>query len=377
MGNTLRHDSTKTFKPIIYQFLVALEKCFEMQENESIWIEKYGDVTSSNGVQLEVKDYQTNLTDLDHNVWKTLKNWLDEGFDISHYHSLALLTTQTISPSSKFINWNTKNKNEKLQILKSIKEEFDKKKEKSVTTQELLNSVLDESKNEKLLEILDEFIILSKAEKDEILYKKLVETRTDGIIEEKKEDYIDALLGFIVKPEITSSGWEIKNQEFRQKTKSLIETFTSTTKIFPKIEKIKVDDDTKKEHQEYLFVKKIEEIEYHEVKSEAIHDFIYARRTIDEELKSREISKKEYDSYENEILRSFQTKRRKASRNVNSSNYIDNSKNLYDDVTGENAPNFYNFNDTPKSYRNGLLHEIANDEENSTKLVWKLEINDE
>jgi len=26
MNETLKHDSTKTFKPIIYQFLVALEK---------------------------------------------------------------------------------------------------------------------------------------------------------------------------------------------------------------------------------------------------------------------------------------------------------------------------------------------------------------
>ena len=49
MSEILINDSTKTFKPIIYQFLIALEKCFEMQDDESIWIEKYGDVTSSSG----------------------------------------------------------------------------------------------------------------------------------------------------------------------------------------------------------------------------------------------------------------------------------------------------------------------------------------
>ena len=91
MSDNLVHDSTKTFKPIIYQFLIALEKCFEMQNDESIWIEKYGDVTNPSGEQVEVKDYQKNLTDLDHNVWKTLKNWLDNGFDVSHYHSLLFL----------------------------------------------------------------------------------------------------------------------------------------------------------------------------------------------------------------------------------------------------------------------------------------------
>lgn len=377
MSNTLKHDSTKTFKPIIYQFLVSLEKCFEMQDDESVWIEKYGDVTNSNGEQIEVKDYQKDLTDLDHNVWKTLKNWLDDGFDIFYYHSLILLTTQAISPTSKFVDWNSKNKDEKLEILNSIEEEFNKQKEKSDITQKLLDNVLDSSKNDKLLKVLEKFTIHSEADNDETLYKKLIETRTDGILEEKRDEYLDSLVGYVIKPEITSDGWEIKNKEFRQKTNSLIETYTSKTKIFPKIEIKPISDEDVATHQSYSFVKKIEDIEYEEVKSDAISDFIYARRTLNEELKNYEISKKEYDSYENEIFRSFETKHRKALRSANSANHIDKSKDLYDDVTDETAPDFYNFNDTPKSYRNGLLHEIADDNDNPTKLTWKLEVSDE
>lgn len=132
MSNSLKHDSTKTFKPIIYQFLVALEKCFEMQDDESVWIEKYGDVTNSNGEQIEVKDYQKDLTDLDHNVWKTMKNWLDGGFDTTYYHSLILLTTQTISSKSKFVDWNNKNKDEKLKILNSMRKNLISKKRNQI-----------------------------------------------------------------------------------------------------------------------------------------------------------------------------------------------------------------------------------------------------
>ena len=396
MSNTLVHDSTKTFKPIIYQFLIALEKCFEMQNDESIWIEKYGDVTNSSGEQVEVKDYQKNLTDLDHNVWKTLKNWLDDGFDISHYHSFILLTTQTISPTSKFIDWNNKNKDEKLESLNSIKEKFDEQKKKSIEkktltvskstkekkekpdeTQILLNKVFDSSKSDKLLSILEKFTIQSEAENDETLYKRLVETRTDGILEEKRDEFLDSLVGYIIKPEITSGGWEVKNKEFRQKTKSLIETYTSTTKVFPKIEMSPITDDVIEEHLSYLFVKKIEDIGYDEVKSEVISDFIYARRTISEELRSREILPKEYSHYENEVFKSFKTKHRNALIDANPINHIKESKKLYNNVTDETAPNFYNFNDTPKSYRNGILHEIANDDENPTKLIWKLEVIDE
>ena len=368
MSEILINDSTKTFKPIIYQFLIALEKCFEEEHfDKSIWIEKYGDVTSSSGTQIEVKDYQKNLTDLDHNVWKTLKNWLDDNFDATKYKNLILLTTQTISKSSKFIDWNTKNKDEKYQILNLIAEEFNKQKNKSNSTQNLLNDVLKPDKRHKLLEILEKFTIQSEADNDEVLHKKLKETRTDGVLEEKKDEYLDSLIGYIINPKITSGGWEIKNKDFRQKTKSLIETCTSTTKIFPKIETPPITDDIIKEHQSYLFVQKIEDIDYSEVKSEAISDFIYSRTILNEELKNYEISKKEYRHYENELLKSFQAKRRKALLDVNSSNHINESKKLYNNTTDEAAPNFYNFNDTPKSYRNGILHELANDSENPKK----------
>ncbi len=377
MDKSLKHDSTKTFRPIIYQFLVALEKCFEMQDAESVWIEKYGDVTSSNGEQIEVKDYEKKLTDLDHNIWKTLKNWLDDAFDISHYHSLILLTTQTISPTSKFIDWNKKDKNEKLEILKSIAKEYKAQKSKSDSTQKLLDTVLNPVKADKLLKILNKFIIISEKEDDKTLYKKLIETRTDGILDEKRKEYIDSLLGYIIKPDITAGGWKIKNRDFRKKTKSLIETYNSQTVVFPKIEVPSVTDDTINEHSSYLFIKKIEDIDYNEIKSEAIQDFLYTRLAISDELKNFEISKKEYDSYEQEVLQSFKTKYRKALRDANSSNFINKSKDLYDYATGETPQNFYKFNDTPKSYRNGILHEIANDEENPTKLIWKLEVKDE
>ncbi|WP_103644693.1 hypothetical protein [Campylobacter concisus] len=377
MSKILINDSTKTFKPIIYQFLIALEKCFEMQDDESVWIEKYGDVTSSSGIQIEVKDYQKNLTDLDHNVWKTLKNWLDDNFKATKYKNLILSTTQTISKSSKFIDWNTKNKDEKYQILNLIANKINKQKKKSDSTRKLLNDVLKPDKNHKLLEILEKFTIQSEANNDEVLYKKLKETRTDGILEEKKGEYLDSLIGYIINPAMTSSGWEIKNKDFRQKTKSLIETYTSTTKVFPKIEIPLITNDIIEEHQSYLFVQKIEDINYCEVKSEAISDFIYSRTVLNEELKNYEISKKEYRHYENELLKSFQVKRRNALLNANSTNLINESKKLYNNTTDEAAPNFYNFNDTPKSYRNGILHELANDSDNPSNIVWKLEVSDE
>ena len=78
---------------------------------------------------------------------------------------------------------------------------------------------------------------------------------------------------------------------------------------------------------------------------------------------------------ENEVFTKFKTKHRQYSRKANSSHNIDLSKDLYDETTYDATPNFYHFNDTPIKYRNGLLHEIANDDENPTKLIWKIEGN--
>lgn len=41
----LKFDSTSSIKGILFQFLIALERCFEMQEKQTVYIETYGDVS--------------------------------------------------------------------------------------------------------------------------------------------------------------------------------------------------------------------------------------------------------------------------------------------------------------------------------------------
>ena len=49
-------DSTSTIKGMIFQFLVALKRCFEMQEGQSVYIERFGDVSvidKEDAIQIE------------------------------------------------------------------------------------------------------------------------------------------------------------------------------------------------------------------------------------------------------------------------------------------------------------------------------------
>ena len=57
----LSFDSTPTLKGIVFQFLVALDRCFEMRDGESVYIETFGDVSVLGGndsTQIESKYYK-------------------------------------------------------------------------------------------------------------------------------------------------------------------------------------------------------------------------------------------------------------------------------------------------------------------------------
>lgn len=382
MNQKLAHDATKTIAPIFYQCYVALEKCFDLLENESVYIETYGDVTvvsENESNQIEVKSYEKDLTNLDHNIWKTLKNWLNDP-NIPKYKNLILLTTQDLGTITAFKDWNSKNENEKLQILQNIKNTFLQQKIKAKDTQELLSFVLDNSRYEKLVELLGKFVIASSQENDEELYQRLIQTKTLGILLDKKTDFINSLMGHIISPPITLQGWEITYQSFHAKSDSLIEEFCSKTVIFPATYRTTMaTEEEERQHSEYTFIKKIDEINHKEVKSDAISDFIYTRKIIFEELTRYEVAEYHYANYQKEIHDTYKSKYSTASLETNITNLTKKSKIFYNEVTGADAPNFRNFHDTPKRFRNGLLHQMADDDSdaNQRKIIWKLKVDED
>ncbi len=372
----LKHDASASIKGTIYQFYVALEKCFGLLEGDSIYIEKYGDVTSNNE-QIEVKHYKNTLTDLNLNIWKTLKNWLDEDFNAGNYKSLILLTTQKFSTNSSFIGWNGKTKEEKKAVLGNVFNNFNKQNKTSESTKKILELVLNKDKEDKLLEILGKFNIECSAPIDEKYYSNLRQQYCKHIPEDNQDNYISALMGYLISPEVSNNkvAWEITYADFSQKTRTLTETHGQNATIFPN--GANPLEEESNHCSNYPFVRKIEDIEYQEVISEAISDFIRTRSVINNELKQYQFNKIDYENYENNIHKKYIANYRESLRNTNIQDTIKDSKNFYDKVTGQESPIFRNFNDTPIYFKNGLLHEMANDEKNIDKVVWKLKAEDE
>lgn len=378
MDNKLLHDATASTKAIIYQFYVALEKCFDLIEGEKVIVEKYGDITVTDKSQIEVKDYSENLTDSHKNLWATLSNWLQEGFDANIYKSLILLTTQKTGPQSLLKGWNDKKTNQKLTVLEKIMESSEKRKNISDEnkTLDLMKSVLGDKNRNKLKLILEGFIILDTSPKSSEYFDILKDKFGKGVPLENRGAFINSLLGFVICPETTTTNkWEISFDNFTDQVSLLTEQFCKSTRIFPK--KYSSSTISKQEYRDtsgHLFVKRIEDIEYHDAINDAISDYVRTQKTIMEELDKRGVNKLLYIAYENGIIDSFKPKYRKASRNTKAGNVIKDSQDFYDDITGEDSPAFGNYNDTPTFFKNGTIHEHANDGNNDLK--WKLESKD-
>lgn len=112
MSKKVNFSSPAPTGAIISQFYLALEKCFEMNVYECVYIEKDGDVSLINqlgkesGTQTELKEYdeKDNLTDSHLNFWNTLNNWCSSSFTPEKYKYLVLATTQEIGKNSALDN---------------------------------------------------------------------------------------------------------------------------------------------------------------------------------------------------------------------------------------------------------------------------------
>ena len=114
------NDASASAKGTIYQIYVAVDKCVEMVAGQKVLIEKLGDVTVSEEAQIEIKHYADTLTDNHDNIWKTLKNWMQDDFNNKHFVSLILYTTQQFGENALLKSWNELLLEKRIETLKSI-----------------------------------------------------------------------------------------------------------------------------------------------------------------------------------------------------------------------------------------------------------------
>lgn len=373
------NSSLPSTKAVIYQLCVALEKCFLLDEGESIFIEHYGDVTSENE-QIEVKNYTGNLTAGHENFWKTLYNWMSPSFAADKYSALILHTTQSIDQNSPLVGWNELTTSEKketlLKIHKSHEERQSQDQSGNAKIPKILGyqrDILAELNEGKLNNVLGKFFIAFNSPNLPKLHSQIKGKHLKWTLRNKVDDCMDSLLGFITQAKnADQSQWVITHEDFSKKIRELNAVYGHGTLIFPRLKDKNFSADEIKNCKPLLFVKKIEEIEHHSEVEPAIKHYLETQKIITQELKNYESPPHRLDNFSQELRDSFDNNYRIACRKC-SKDVISSSQDFYNDRILEPAPILDGYQSTPVNFKNGMLHMQMDDDELS--MQWKLKGN--
>lgn len=365
MTDQLRNNASSSTQGIVFQFLVALEYCFKMKKGDTIYIERFGDITSvgkgNPSFQIEVKKRKDTITNYSECVWNTLYNWMQPNFDIIKYQYLLLVTTQPISSSTVWYKWSNIGLDDRLKLLKQL---FPKNKRTRLSDKlnekiDFIHSKLTDELTIQLVKKIE--IIFIEPSLDDWMARNY--SYLNFVPEIQQSNLVYELYGFITLGSQKSDGWEISCEDFAQEKQVIAESLMEKTRIFPSIEKSVIDES---EFEDKLFVKKILEIEYNEVVSQAIQDYVDSLSYI-AELGRTPHKLAEIKKYAQEIKRNHDAMYRKAKRNC-SEDVIKSSQDFYDDYEISSIQPFSNYNNTPREFRGGITHSLADE----NKISWHL-----
>ncbi len=280
------NDATEQKAGDIYQYLIALRDCFELDGNDTLQIEVNGDISIISGnsgkFQKEVKHHfgKTFLGDRDIDFWKTLANWYEDYERIKSFHSLILYSTSGIKTTSTFCGWNELTAEKKLAKIEKIGS-ITKDREKGFREQ--YTRIFNEGYNkERLMEILDKFTIASSQTNivgisDE--FSKFV----GHIPKENRDSYIGALLGRImILLKNPPHRWEVSRTSFDKMLQDESAAYgDARSKPLPtEFAQGVVSSDEESALKEKRFVKAIMDIDYSQMIPGAVQDYWKTDMTI-------------------------------------------------------------------------------------------------
>jgi len=375
-GSQTKNAALTTALAFHYQMLVGLDKCFSLGEGQSVWFEKDGDVSlispdTLQSIQTEVKNYAAALTDHHENLWKTLKNWLAEEFDLAKYGVLVLHTTQAFGVTTRLKGWNSQSAEQRLQVLMDIfaeRTETELNAEKPSEVIKLQKAVMKNSSNEELMSVLARVVLHVESEDLNTLKNRYYNKLSGYIPPANRQAFAEGLIGFIYE-QANNAEWVIEKAAFDQKREALTAKWGPTLFTIPDFTHRDATEEEVDKYLTELFVDKILEIEYEDVLPEAIGNWLELRNSLIEEFNGYPQFRETVNRYREQWIRAFSAKYRVASRKQGSSTTI--SQDLYDQVLSEMPFGIDGYPNPDFVFRNGLIHDAMDDDERDLK--WRVE----
>ena len=370
------NDATLTKAGDIYQYLIALRDCFELNDGDTLQIEINGDVSIINSTggrfQKEVKHHfgDQSLSDRNVDFWKTLANWYVDYERIKGFSHFILSTTASVSNSS-FSNWNELKKEEKLKLLTDIGK---MSKDKEETFRSQYNRIFDDAFDEKrLLEILDKFTIESS--KTSIVGISSEFSKYVGHIPpENRDGYIGALLGeILIKVKNPPHKWEVTREVFEQilQIQSAAYNTKGTVPLPNEYAKVDVPEETKNTLKQKKFVASIREIQYDKMIPSAMSDYWKADMTVAKYFRDNLMYLSSLETYIDDLTEKMHYTKEDSeilAEGATIEEQINISKRLYNGVMRWDANDFGSIIRNQGFFQRGVIHNIVDE----TDFKWKV-----
>ena len=354
-----KNAALTTAQAFYHQSIVALDKCFEMEKGDCIYIEKDGDISfitegENTGSQIEIKDVAAALTDHHESFWKTLKNWLAPEFNHEQYHHLILHTTQLFGKTTRLAQWNDSSPQERLKILKDIHSSNSSTSEIAKMQEDIMNKV-----DNFLLPVIGKVTLFTASESKEEILNRIKKRNLSGIPNNNQNAFLQGLIGFIYNLGNKES-WRISYGEFKAKCEDLTSNLCRKEFTFPDFQGLIATEQEVAKNATKKFVSKIQDINYTEVIPEAVGNWLEFTKSLNEDLDNSPVYREKTNEYQKELIFTYKTTYRKAKRN--STNPCD----LYDDIIGS-APLLIGSYRPHMAYRNGVIHDAM---DSNDDLKW-------
>ena len=364
------NDATEQKVGDIFQYLVALRDCFELDESDRLQIETNGDVSiiSGNGgkFQKEVKHHlgRRVLSDRDIDFWKTLANWYEDFERIKGFKSLILYTTSNIKTTSAFQGWNFLNAEDKLARLEKVGATT-KRQEKGFREQYLriFNSGYNKAN---LLEILSKFII-EPSRKNIAGISDEFSKYVGHIPTENRDHYIGALLGrilfFLKNP---PHKWEVTREVFDKilQDESAAYGKSNSSPLPTEFAQGVVPSSEDKSLKEKRFVKAIVDIDYPQMIPGAVSDYWKTDMTIAKYFRNDLTYLSSLNTYTGELLQKLffakEDKKLDAAGKTEEEK-ISLSKRLYLQAMQWEAMEFGSIIRNQGFFQHGIIHNIVDE----------------
>lgn len=361
-----------------YHYYIIVDKLFELEENEKIIIELYGDITrASKSEKVFIENYEikhheskNELNYANEDFWKTLKNWVN---DIKNYQQDTKLILYTTSKLHKDLDaFENKTTDERLAILNNWKIRTQNKK--ILEHQEII------FRSEKNLKFILDKVLFKSEQVDYLNVKQHIIKNHKDYFEYFDDEYIKlnaihTFVTLIISNLESNKKWEIDYEYFKNTRNEFIDKNKSTKKIIDEndlYEKSHDDLATKDLEKECLYVKKLKDIELDE--DEILNASMNKYRAIkfaDILLNHKQsIYDEKIANCKKIFINEWKNKRPIYKRKIKQLSQLDSSQNFYEALS-ETQKLCLHDEDNTQSFRRGYWHILADDEDE--KIHWLIE----